>query len=135
DADALLRRARLYERGHDGVTEMIEREAIAEEEGLVGHHGLDHVHDQRHRIQPLEVVDEAGQAIEACPASDRHEPAFNQILLVVRQDEPGSLLQEPSQIIVFEWSHDLLPEKRRDRKSTRLNSSHVSISYAVFCLK
>src|SRR5207249_12306894 len=30
------------------------------------------------------------------------------------------------------------PEKikaRADRKSTRLNSSHVSISYAVFCLK
>src|SRR5699024_11509197 len=30
------------------------------------------------------------------------------------------------------------PFKRRatrDRKSTRLNSSHVSISYAVFCLK
>src|SRR5207249_12094895 len=25
--------------------------------------------------------------------------------------------------------------KSRDRKSTRLNSSHVSISYAVFCLK
>src|SRR5207253_6874665 len=29
------------------------------------------------------------------------------------------------------------PERReiRDRKSTRLNSSHVAISYAVFCLK
>src|SRR5690606_41269797 len=26
-------------------------------------------------------------------------------------------------------------EKSRDRKSTRLNSSHVKISYAVFCLK
>src|SRR5689334_24715687 len=26
-------------------------------------------------------------------------------------------------------------EKDRDRKSTRLNSSHSSISYAVFCLK
>src|SRR5699024_11217127 len=26
-------------------------------------------------------------------------------------------------------------EKVTDRKSTRLNSSHVSISYAVFCLK
>src|SRR5438067_8316941 len=25
--------------------------------------------------------------------------------------------------------------RSRDRKSTRLNSSHVSISYAVFCLK
>src|SRR5437868_11955298 len=26
-------------------------------------------------------------------------------------------------------------EREQDRKSTRLNSSHVSISYAVFCLK
>src|SRR6266480_6269390 len=26
-------------------------------------------------------------------------------------------------------------QPRRDRKSTRLNSSHMSISYAVFCLK
>src|SRR5439155_25880024 len=28
-----------------------------------------------------------------------------------------------------------LPRGDRDRKSTRLNSSHVAISYAVFCLK
>src|SRR3989337_4193922 len=27
------------------------------------------------------------------------------------------------------------PRRRGDRKSTRLNSSHGSISYAVFCLK
>src|SRR6202041_3704280 len=27
------------------------------------------------------------------------------------------------------------PHRGRDRKSTRLNSSHMSISYAVFCLK
>src|SRR4051812_10244834 len=26
-------------------------------------------------------------------------------------------------------------QMQRDRKSTRLNSSHMSISYAVFCLK
>src|SRR5690554_7550837 len=26
-------------------------------------------------------------------------------------------------------------QRRQDRKSTRLNSSHVRISYAVFCLK
>src|SRR5947208_5374769 len=30
---------------------------------------------------------------------------------------------------------ELLPLRRRDRKSTRLNSSHQIISYAVFCLK
>src|SRR5437868_13062526 len=29
----------------------------------------------------------------------------------------------------------LLAGEKLDRKSTRLNSSHVSISYAVFCLK
>src|SRR3712207_8969062 len=29
----------------------------------------------------------------------------------------------------------LAPARRRDRKSTRLNSSHANISYAVFCLK
>src|SRR3712207_7438051 len=28
-----------------------------------------------------------------------------------------------------------LCRRRRDRKSTRLNSSHANISYAVFCLK
>src|SRR2546426_2630713 len=27
------------------------------------------------------------------------------------------------------------PPRRKDRKSTRLNSSHLVISYAVFCLK
>src|SRR3712207_8066438 len=34
-------------------------------------------------------------------------------------------------------SRDQLLERlrRRDRKSTRLNSSHANISYAVFCLK
>src|SRR3712207_8498663 len=29
----------------------------------------------------------------------------------------------------------VLQEQRKDRKSTRLNSSHANISYAVFCLK
>src|SRR5471030_2002847 len=31
--------------------------------------------------------------------------------------------------------HPEVPPPRRDRKSTRLNSSHLGISYAVFCLK
>src|SRR5690554_2023863 len=33
------------------------------------------------------------------------------------------------------WSTALLAQTAKDRKSTRLNSSHVRISYAVFCLK
>src|SRR5690606_39918914 len=35
-------------------------------------------------------------------------------------------------LLVGALAHDSAPE---DRKSTRLNSSHVTISYAVFCLK
>src|SRR5699024_12552982 len=43
--------------------------------------------------------------------------------------------------VIQDWSKFLPTIKRVaclviiDRKSTRLNSSHVSISYAVFCLK
>src|SRR3712207_8516290 len=32
-------------------------------------------------------------------------------------------------------AHPLVVPRCRDRKSTRLNSSHANISYAVFCLK
>src|SRR5690349_22073043 len=33
------------------------------------------------------------------------------------------------------WIQQKLHPAKTDRKSTRLNSSHVEISYAVFCLK
>src|SRR5207253_8033420 len=49
-------------------------------------------------------------------------------LEVVNADDPawGRLRREHRRVTFGE---------RRDRKSTRLNSSHVAISYAVFCLK
>src|SRR3712207_8670364 len=42
------------------------------------------------------------------------------------------------EVRAYEWPRSLRggpPGGRRDRKSTRLNSSHANISYAVFCLK
>src|SRR5256885_3045564 len=33
------------------------------------------------------------------------------------------------------WTHRIQHRSNQDRKSTRLNSSHLVISYAVFCLK
>src|SRR5690349_22400507 len=48
-------------------------------------------------------------------------------ILVRRSVEPAA---EPVRL-----HQDGAPEDRQDRKSTRLNSSHVEISYAVFCLK
>src|SRR5206468_10577988 len=55
-----------------------------------------------------------------------------------RENDFGKL--DPKKILegkpVFEEFKVLLEEaKKRDRKSTRLNSSHDQISYAVFCLK
>src|SRR3712207_8391037 len=34
-----------------------------------------------------------------------------------------------------QMTEELQGQQERDRKSTRLNSSHANISYAVFCLK
>src|SRR3712207_9360650 len=43
------------------------------------------------------------------------------LALVARRDDPGQ--------------QGAAARLRQDRKSTRLNSSHANISYAVFCLK
>src|SRR2546422_4600265 len=46
-----------------------------------------------------------------------------------------ALLFAPFVTIVVNMKANLRKARRRDRKSTRLNSSHGYISYAVFCLK
>src|SRR3712207_8281492 len=48
--------------------------------------------------------------------------------------EPGDVL-EIRQCFENEDFGDALSPEIADRKSTRLNSSHANISYAVFCLK
>src|SRR5690242_21295038 len=64
---------------------------------------------------------------------------------------PWSTDTTPARFGIEPWMRELLPEpatpvtttstpsgtstSTSDRKSTRLNSSHMSISYAVFCLK
>src|SRR3989442_11248441 len=47
--------------------------------------------------------------------------------------DPGSFVETGS--LVRHRSTGFGIEEKVDRKSTRLNSSHVRISYAVFCLK
>src|SRR5207248_4763560 len=53
--------------------------------------------------------------------------------LIVRQVQVLQLAQALERRQVFDLV--LRQIERRDRKSTRLNSSHRTISYAVFCLK
>src|SRR3712207_7563215 len=62
-------------------------------------------------------------------------------LAVEDQADPerkGQLLVDAEELLPdpVAFPHALvLDGKRADRKSTRLNSSHANISYAVFCLK
>src|SRR5690606_39922985 len=58
----------------------------------------------------------------------------------VQQQHPGLLGQRPGQHCALPFSpgegvQRAVGQVNTDRKSTRLNSSHVKISYAVFCLK
>src|SRR5690349_23786895 len=77
-----------------------------------------------------------------------NDPATTEIYTLSLHDAlpiwsfPGRLVVRPSaapSVVTF-LDLDLtitrpLPDVALDRKSTRLNSSHVEISYAVFCLK
>src|SRR5699024_11512394 len=65
---------------------------------------------------------------------DWHIHPAGQILLIT---EGTSYYQEKGKPgrIVHQGDVIKCPPGVKDRKSTRLNSSHVSISYAVFCLK
>src|SRR5690554_7566442 len=56
------------------------------------------------------------------------ESAKKELNVVLKSDVRGSL--EAIQASLLELGNEEV-----DRKSTRLNSSHVRISYAVFCLK
>src|SRR5436189_2348195 len=46
-----------------------------------------------------------------------------------------ALLEQAEHIALIAIERDRAQTAMRDRKSTRLNSSHRCISYAVFCLK
>src|SRR5262249_32945050 len=105
DAHALARRARLEDFRHDGVAEMIERDLVAKEEGLVRGHGFNDAGRERARSQALQLVHKLADAGQAGLARERHEAAFDQILLVCGQVETGMIPEELTQILVFRRGH------------------------------
>src|SRR5690625_5376267 len=54
---------------------------------------------------------------------------------MVGTDRPGGQLQKGAVMTAWRTRSTHQVQAHQDRKSTRLNSSHVAISYAVFCLK
>src|SRR2546430_13608492 len=55
-------------------------------------------------------------------------------ILLIGSDLGGKVFSEHTSTILLSL-HGAGVLSRQDRKSTRLNSSHSQISYAVFCLK
>src|SRR2546426_2054077 len=62
------------------------------------------------------------------PPGDRARGRYVRFHPCQQTASPGALEGWPGSSL-------LSPSQRADRKSTRLNSSHLVISYAVFCLK
>src|SRR5438874_9168366 len=71
------------------------------------------------RSSDLNIPGRAGSTGCACPQDERA------VTRGWRMSELGC--------VIIRLSFRLSTAGRRDRKSTRLNSSHVEISYAVFC--
>src|SRR3712207_7247939 len=71
--------------------------------------------------------------------SSHHEPVDDDGDVVLELLVEGDVLVEPADLPVDLHAREALGaqllEELADRKSTRLNSSHANISYAVFCLK
>src|SRR5947208_11657577 len=59
------------------------------------------------------------------PADQMARDIFKQLIEINTTDSVGNVTT----------AAEAMAERLRDRKSTRLNSSHQIISYAVFCLK
>src|SRR3712207_7278058 len=77
-----------------------------------------------------------GRAVAAGQAALLDDP--EQPVAVVRRQAPPlePLVRERQQSAQHELGRgDVADARPVDRKSTRLNSSHANISYAVFCLK
>src|SRR5258707_7718179 len=72
---------------------------------------------------------------DALPISEyrvNRDQADRRVLRTVRRGRDVALAGGDHQ---FHRDRGTVVERAEDRKSTRLNSSHANISYAVFCLK
>src|SRR5690625_5759606 len=75
--------------------------------------------------EQYQIALESGQKRANRPKKESVQKQKDQIrTYLMRNGFDNDVISEVMQEIIFE-----------DRKSTRLNSSHVAISYAVFCLK
>src|SRR5690625_1688541 len=96
----------------------LEEQMFTVDVALDGEAGIRRLHQKEYDIVILDVVLPGMNGFEVCKQIRRIKPGIPVLMLTAL----GTL-------------DDKVTGLDRDRKSTRLNSSHVAISYAVFCLK
>src|SRR3712207_8733335 len=87
-------------------------------------------------LLPLFTACGGGDDPEPLPDDPRKEsrPMTDVRLVIVDKDDHNLTEDKPISVVSRETGTPLT-FAYEDRKSTRLNSSHANISYAVFCLK
>src|SRR5690625_5729602 len=75
------------------------------------------------------------QSVVGYPALEDHDTACQIVVLDDPQKAQKAHQQGLKRLFLLQMKEPERYQRRQDRKSTRLNSSHVAISYAVFCLK
>src|SRR5437870_7921168 len=78
-------------------------------------------------------VSDALSELHSSPTRRSSDLGLNRLGIIVRAGRARKFTFAP--IYAGMMCRDLARLDELDRKSTRLNSSHVAISYAVFCLK
>src|SRR5256885_3770367 len=97
-------------------------------------------------FRPAALPPAIGMHTPASAASHPHHGTCSDLLPPLLQDFERLIGLQPTMTLVQRWGglriYIPTPDKvtaehpyAADRKSTRLNSSHLVISYAVFCLK
>src|SRR5256885_12410645 len=99
-------------------------------------------------MPPGITLDKARDMADALRSAALEFPEVSYIVTQTGRNDDGTDYWTPSHIEASvglhpygEWKSGLTKQQliakmaARDRKSTRLNSSHLVISYAVFCLK
>src|SRR6266700_4961187 len=88
--------------------------------------------DRLNKFENIEILRTYAERENICPPIAVVR-ASDEAAAVLRRSAAGAFVIEPDRTLRAASFVGALPQA--DRKSTRLNSSHVKISYAVFCLK
>src|SRR3712207_8110697 len=86
----------------------------------------------RSTLFPYTTLFRSGMALRMRRIGNAADRGVHLRVAVARGDDDRAVAQDPPHLLEpFRGALQIL----QDRKSTRLNSSHANISYAVFCLK